>query len=694
MKKSIINILWGAMLSVALLVVGCETPEEVITPNFPEPITATVMAGDKYEFTITPNTQWTLKIPTEANTHFCFLKGASELYTLRGNAGEHKITVQISDNEEFDTNRVCAIEMTMEGETKVILTLTRSSKERTLAIYNCEFDTEEETFKTETVDGDIVWVYSPTAAEKIDWVWCNEQWMQRILVDANFDWSLSANTPDWLLCNATSGKAGRTELFLRINRENLPLEDVVCNIEFCDKKDKNGDGAIDENDIIVVGSYSTEMEGCKDVCEVNLASSLVFNANGEYYQASTDYYGGEAYGSISSPMGAEIFAVTESAEGVYTTDGAEWILLSVSDFPTEAAANKGVWERSITIATEPFVSINARKGAIIALPKSVAEAGEANYADYIVATITQEGIEIVDGDAPIAPYDEDILSGYSSKWEALEAGTWPWNGEWANIPYAYKFTYRDNSSGSEIIISKPFDHYEIYGYNGFEGGAYEDLNTCWLTIESRELTDLEGNKVENAYYIRSRLGESIDENGKTKYENPKAGPDGSNRAVIVFYDTNNNAYAMILFVLDPEFSPFESVEGNVGFADPESAELNGTTLVELKNGDKYFEAELHFMGTKQYLLTLNNSTSVDLTIPEHSTNWAYQNWITVKSNNTKVTITIKPSNLPGYNPSFPSTWPDDVIAAGVYKGIVSFYETASSNIPFVQLHIIYNTVKE
>ncbi len=693
MKKSIINILWGAMLSVALLVVGCENPEEVITPNFPEPTTATVMAGEKYEFTINPNSQWTMKIPTEATTHFCFLKGASELYTLRGNAGEQTITIQVADKEEFDINRVCAIEMTMGGETKVVLTLTRSSKERQIALYACEFDTEEEMFKSETVDGKLVWVFSPTATDRIDWVWSNEQWMQRILVDANFNWSLGANTPEWLISNETSGKAGQTELFLRIAREYLPLEDVVCNIEFCDLSDKNSDGVVDESDILMVNSYPTEMEGCKDVCEVDLASSLTFNADGEYYQASSDYYGGEAYGYIFSPVGAEIFAVVESSEGVYTTEGAEWILLSVSEFPSEATEN-GVWERHITISTSPFVSINNRKGAIVALPKPVAEAGNANWADYIVATITQEGIEIVDGDIPIAPYDEDILSGYSSKWEALEAGTWPWNGEWANIPYAYKFTYRDNNSGSEIIISKPFSRYEIYGYDGFEGGAYDDLSTCWLTIESRELTDLEGNKVENAYYIRSRLGESIDENGKTKYENPKAGPDGSNRAVIVFYDENNNAYAIIYFVLDPEFSPFESVEGNVGFADPESAELNGTTLVELKNGDKYFEAELHFMGTKQYLLTLNNSTSVDLTIPEHSTNWAYQNWITVKSKDTKVTITIKPSNLPGYNPSFPSTWPDDVIAAGVYKGIVSFYETASSNNPFVQLHIIYNTVKE
>ena len=679
------------MLSVVLLVVGCETPEEVLTPNFPEPTTATVMAGEKYEFTINPNSQWTLKIPTSATTHYCFLKGSSELYTLRGNAGEQKITVQVSDNEEFDIDRVCAIEMTMEGETKVILTLTRSSKERTLAIYACEFDTEEEMFKSETVDGNIIWVYSPTAMDRLDWVWSNEQWMQRILVDANFNWSLGANTPEWLISDATSGKAGQTPLFFRINREALPLEDVVCNIDFCDQSDKNGDGVVDESDIIVVGSYATEMGGCKDVCDVDLASSLTFNADGEYYQASSDYYGGEAYGYIYSPVGAEIFAVVESStEGVYTTEGAEWILLSVSEFP-EGAGENGVWERHITLSVEPFVSLNNRKGAIVALPKPVAEAGEVNLSDYIVATITQEGIVIVDENAPIAPYDEEILSGYSSKWETLEAGTWPWNGEWANIPYAYKFTYRDNNSGSEIIISKPFSRYEIYGYNGFEGGAYNDLSTCWLTIEERELYDENDIKVENAYYIRSRLGEAI--NQSTKYENPKAGPDGSNRAVIVFYDENNNAYAIIYFVLDPEFSPFESVEGDVVFTDPEGAALKGATLAEINKGDKYFEEELHFMGARQYLLTLKNCTSVELTVPEHGANWPYQSWITAKSKETSVTITIKPANLPDYLASRPSTWPSDVIADGVYKGTVSFYESTGSNTPFLQLYVIYDTTK-
>lgn len=687
MKKSIFSILWSAMLASMLLLGGCQEPEEVITPNFPDAATATVMAGEKYEFTINPNMQWTLKIPTEATTHFSFLKGASELYTLRGTAGEQTITVQVSDNEEFDTNRVCAIEMTMGEETKVILTLTRSSKERMLTIYPCEYDASEEVFVT---DEEGAWVFSTTAADRLDWVWSNEQWMQRILVDANFSWSLGANTPKWLISNETSGKAGKTELFLRVDREYLSLEDVTCNIEFCDASDRNGDGKVDESDILVVGSYPTAMEGCKDVCEVNLVSELVFNANGEYYQASSDYYGGEAHGYISSPRGAEIFAVVAGADGSYTTEGAEWIRLSVSEFPSEAG-EEGVWERNITIATEPHESTASRTGAIVALPKTVAEAGSANYADYIVSTITQEGVVVVDTSIPIVAMSEDLMKGYGAKFETLEAGTWPWNGAWASIPHAFKLTYRDNASGSELIFNRSFARYAIYGYEGFSGGKYDDLESCWVTIEESQVTDNEGEVVPNAYKVRSRLGEWLDEDNEIKYENTLAGSNGDNRAVFVFYDANDNPFALLYFVLDPNFSPFDKIEGDVMIdGDIEAAYRNGVSVVELVEGDEYYSAEDNYVGTLQYLVTLTSKQqSIELTVPKHAWAWSYKSWITVESGNTSATVTIKPSYLPTYDAEDPDSWPADVVAEGTYKGHISFYQSMSSNSPSLQLHVIY-----
>lgn len=674
MKRNIINTLWGVLLGSMLLFAGCNEPEEVITPDFPEKISATVAAGEQFNFTITPNMQWTLKISTEATTHFAFIKGASELYTLHGTAGEHQITVAVSDSEEFDTVRVCEIEMTMGEESHIVAVLTRGGKERELKLYAAEFDTEEEYF----VEEDSQWVYSTTEADNIEWVWCNEQWMQRLLVDANFRWTMGANTPAWLNTNNTNGKVGQTELFFRVNRERLPLEDTECSIDFCDSVDRNGDGNISDDEVVVVRSYKTQMEGCKNICEVSLAGELVFNAEGEYEQSASSSYSELANGRIYSPRGAELFAVVASEAGGYTTEGSEWILLTIDDFPS-GAGEEGVWERLLQLDVEVNSENSARTGYLVALPKPVAEAGNANWEEYIICTITQQGVQSADTDEAIVAYDEDLMIAYASKLEKIKEGEWPWNGAWASIPYAYKLTYRDNSSGSEVIFNKPFSRYIIYGYNGLSSDKY-DIESCWVTLEESQLTDMDGNTVENAYRFRSRLGTEEGE-----FENTMPGTNGDNRAVFVFYDAQNNPYALLYFVLDPDFSPYSGSMGDVTFVDPEAAYNNGASLSLLSKGDDYFSLEDDYMGTLQYLLTLTSkSQSIDLVVPNHSYSWSYKGWITTESSGTSANIAI-------YTPSLPAadSESEDIIGENTYKGLVSFYPNMSTTTPTLQLHIIY-----
>ena len=62
MKRGIINMLMALAASAAMTFVGCnEVPEEV-TPIFPEKITASVEAGEEYEFSFTANMSWKLQI--------------------------------------------------------------------------------------------------------------------------------------------------------------------------------------------------------------------------------------------------------------------------------------------------------------------------------------------------------------------------------------------------------------------------------------------------------------------------------------------------------------------------------------------------------------------------------------------------------------------------------------------------------
>lgn len=620
------SLLLGAM---TLSMVGCEDTS-LESAQFPEKITATVKAGDTYEFTISPNTNWTLKIPLEVATYFKFIVGESERYTLNGKAGTHTITVGVSNIEEFDVVRVCEISMTMNGETRVIAEITRGGNERTFALYIAEFDTAEETFKTDT---DGKWIYSTTPAERIDWAWSQEQWMQRVVVESNFDWFLSPEAPAWLLMNQTSGEAGLTELFLRVNREQLPLEDVECNIEFGQIYITNST----ESNFEAIGSYPTEMEGCGNYCEVNLPEQMQFNADGDYYVASSESYVTSANGRIWAPRGAELAMLSKNADGTYSTE-AKWMRIKMDDFPEEAG-EIGAWERSFTLDVAVNSNTEPREGAIAALPKNVVDSNNYNPEDYIVSHITQDGwVEVVEVEA-IYANSEETMAAFNSKFEKLKNGSWPWMGTWSDVPYGYKLTYNSNASGDDLIFDQPFARYEIYGFDG-DGKAPYDPETCWLTIEPSD----EYKELENGYIIRSRLGETID--GVT-YTNSMAGSYGENEATIIFYDADDEPYALIYFILDPNYyTPTERPTGTISFADESYAEL-GATLAVIEDGDEEFSDELAYSGALQYRLTLNpNCTEATLLVPDFTLAYPYAEWLLASGGSGRLSVTVDTALLP------------------------------------------------
>ena len=197
MKRSIINLL--SILFVGITMVGCEEPAiEEVTPQFPEKTALVVKAGESCEFTIAPNMDWTLKIPNEAASFFKFIVGENERIILNGEAGTHTIKVGVSNIEEFDVVRSCHIEMTMGGESKVVATITRGGLERVVNVYIAEFNADEDMFVEAPEESNEQYAYSTTPAERIDWVWSesNSKWMQRIVVESNFEWFLSPETPE------------------------------------------------------------------------------------------------------------------------------------------------------------------------------------------------------------------------------------------------------------------------------------------------------------------------------------------------------------------------------------------------------------------------------------------------------------------------------------------------------------------
>ena len=97
-----------------------------------------------------------------------------------------------------------------------------------------------------------------------------------------------------------------------------------------------------------------------------------------------------------------------------------------------------------------------------------------------------------------------------------------------------------------------------------------------------------------------RLG---DDPANGLFPNTQAGFDGENEATIVFYDENNEAYALIYCVLDPTYMYVPEVSGEVKFADPALAESLGAKLEKVVEGDPDFSAENNYMGVLQYRLT-------------------------------------------------------------------------------------------
>ncbi len=650
MKKSILSALFAVLMGAMLSLVGCQEPD-VEAPAFPEKVSAVVAAGETYEFTIDPNMAWSMRIPTESATFFKFIVGQSEQYTLNGVAGTHTITVGVSNIEEFDVVRVCHIEMTMGGETKVVATITRGSLERTLKMYVAEWDAESEMFaQNDDEESDEQYIYGTTPVEKIDWVWheSNGKWMQRVVVEANFDWYLSPETPEWLNItvrksdmdwvgiNEIESTAGRKELFLQINEQALPLEKTYCNIELGTLSIDNSTDA----GFKAVASYPTEMEGCKDVCEVSLPSSLTFNAAGEYYQASSESYSEYAMGNIRSPRGAKLVVLNKDANGRYSPMGAEWITLTEESFPEEAG-NDGVWERALTLDVEPFTETTPREGVIAAIPLSAVKAGNYKTEDYIVCSVLQEGVVEEEDKGVIYPNDEEVLASLNGKFESLVPGSWPYQGDWSNIPNGYKLTYNCNDSADDLIFTIPFSRYEIYGFDAFYADKY-NLESCWLTIEP----SAEHKELEKGYIIKSRLGETID---NYTYTNTMAGWDGENEATIVFFDENDAAYALIYVVLDPNYStPIVRPEGSVIFSTNKDYEALGAQLKELVKGDEEYSPELATYGTLQYKLTLNpNCTSATLLVPNFTMVYAYAGWATTSQNAAgMVTIAINTALLP------------------------------------------------
>ena len=654
MKKQIIRLMTAmVMCAAAVLSIGCEPepdPEPEVTPNFPKLVEKVVKSGETVTLSINPNMAWKVSIPSSSAQYFSLADAAGQL-SMTGEAGAQQIKIKVAELDEFDTDRVCEVSLAMGGKTEVIAKLTRMKLARTVNVYLAQYDEANIDFKT---DAEGAYVYGSTPVQTLDFLWHNEQYMHRVVVETNFKWAIGGELPAWLDPSVTSGEAGRTEVFVRTVKEAYPFAAESVELKIND--------FTNESAPVEVSKLKVNMPACEAVCEVSISPALTFNAEGHYFNASNDtYLEMGAIATMTAPKGAELYKIVKNNGYLYASSpAADWITIEWEEEWDAAADKAGVWSRKFFVSTTPNEGAE-REGMLVALPRTLASkvsdpdydlfnadgtALKAEYEQYVVSTIKQEAPAEAENKGVIYANDIETMHAFTADFAELAAGAWPWQNAWAQIPNAYKLTYRSNDSGDDLIFSKPFSRYEIYGFDGAYSSTY-DLSTCWITIEKsashKELT--------NGYKVRMRLGDDA-ENGL--YPNTQAGFDGENEATIVFYDENNEAYALIYCVLDPNYMYVPEVSGEVKFADPALAASLGAKLEKVVEGDPDFSAENNYMGVLQYRLTHTSAMGAQalLLMPSYNQSFCYPSgsWLSTQQveGGTQVIMTPEENYAKGH----------------------------------------------
>ena len=654
MKKQIIRLMTAmVMCAAAVLSIGCEPepdPEPEVTPNFPKLVEKVVKSGETVTLSINPNMAWKVSIPSSSAQYFSLADAAGQL-SMTGEAGAQQIKIKVADQDEFDTDRVCEVALTMNGKTQTIAKLTRMKLARTVNVYLAQYDEANIDFKT---DAEGAYVYGSTPVQTLDFLWHNEQYMHRVVVETNFKWAIGGELPAWLDPSVTSGEVGRTEVFVRTVKEAYPFAAESVELKIND--------FTNESAPVEVSKLKVNMPACEAVCEVSISPALTFNAEGHYFNASNDtYLEMGAIATMNAPKGAELYKIAKNNGYLYASSpAADWITIEWEEEWDAAADKAGVWSRKFFVSTTPNEGAE-REGMLVALPRTLASkvsdpdydlfnadgtALKAEYEQYVVSTIKQEAPAEAENKGVIYANDIETMHAFTADFAELAAGAWPWQGAWAQIPNAYKLTYRSNDSGDDLIFSKPFSRYEIYGFDGAYSSTY-DLSTCWITIEKsashKELT--------NGYKVRMRLG---DDPANGLFPNTQAGFDGENEATIVFYDENNEAYALIYCVLDPNYMYVPEVSGEVKFADPALAESLGAKLEKVVEGDPDFSGENNYMGVLQYRLTHTSAMGAQalLLMPSYNQSFCYPSgsWLSTQQveGGTQVIMTPEENYAKGH----------------------------------------------
>ena len=573
-------------ISLLLLAVACAptpTPEPE-APSFPEAVTEAVLPGNEFTLNIAPNYDWEVSLSESSVAYFHIKDGQNAAYRVRGTAGEHSIVIAVADVQLFDEQPVCEVTMTMQGQSKVIATLTMTATERVLKIYPVAIEDGAFAYATE---GEQTYAYLETevTADGMTMIWPAEMalYSTRVKVESNFNWIVDG-APEWIT-PIEGGTAGVTELWIKGDETKYPLSAQSATLNFIDAV------ATDK----LVSSLKITIPAATDIFTVEgLTEKTEFNFQGHIYSSMIgEYVEGGAIATVLGVDGSAVVAVefTEAAGLVQAALNPQWLTIDYAAW--DSSDNSVIQKRALTLSA----AVNdgaARKATVLILPQGVAAdnidlialngAITDEYKPYVATIVEQAGdpgsIEIV---------GEQTMESSGNSIEQLDGSHWIF-GLFPGVKTGYDVLYTSQWAYEDwyVNVARPYTEIKCYSFD--TTGATVELSgdTAWIT------TTVFGTNSEKVRIVMDK-------------SKPTAAPSqnlntGDYEGVVTFAD-QSGVFALIFCRYNEAAA---QISTGVSFYYPDYAAQQNSTLVELTSGELYTKYASY--GEKVYHLTYTTAT--------------------------------------------------------------------------------------
>ena len=381
--------------------------------------TLNIPAGEtSCNVSFTPNMDWTVSIPTDAETSewFKLSDGVVETSSISGKASTEPVTIQVitTNQDVYDETPSCEVSLTMGGQTQVIAKVTRQTAAREFDIYLSGFLTDEGT--QEAYDFSFEYSETPVAkytessapevapegAPELIWFTGQTGYMQVFKAESNFEWL--ASTPDWL---TYTPRPQEGEYFVTADFAQITEQEINGAIGMIDFYDSNIDPATDPGNNAHNRYCFVLPDLTKVVRNGSGAATAAFSFNAEGYAVDSNGTVSEeksSKGSLYSTKDVEFF-IGEKNGGWYWGYKAsehDWVTIKDSwdengsafqlhDYTVSVKANEGETRDVLVIALPKAMADNLNN---IGGPDAMFGDGSAllpEYEPYLIATIEQEG---------------------------------------------------------------------------------------------------------------------------------------------------------------------------------------------------------------------------------------------------------------------------------------------------------------